>query len=167
MDEKPLSMTIFALLGMLAAFAYSFFYPTTLLFNVQNQIPLSILVIMNFLFGTVFFGYIAFIPSMLLGLQLGAQKNAAVLLYLFPLVISTYAGSKMGFALEADFWNKKNFLKLVRTITLILIVAIVIAIIIELAMPFLIEFWPKDTGLSMQQGETVMQMLQELNKFKR
>jgi len=167
MDEKSLSMTIFALFGFLAAFAFSYFYPTTLLFGLENQIPLSVLTILNFFFGAIFFGYLSFIPCILIGLQLGAQKNAAVFLYIFPLVISTYAGARLGFILESDFWGKKNYLKVMKKITTILIIALVIAIVIELTLPFIIQLWPADTGLTVQEGQTVMDLLSELSKFKR
>lgn len=167
MDEKSLSMTVFTLCGLLAAFAYSFFYPTTLIFGVESQLPISILTILNFLFGTIFFGYAAFIPAILFGLQLGAQKNAAIFLYMIPILISTYAGVKLGFMLEADFWGKKNFLKTIKTIATILIVAIIVAIIIEVALPSIVSFWPSDVGIEMQDGETVMNLINELNKFKR
>ncbi len=167
MDEKSLSMAIFTLFGLLAAFAYSYFYPTTLLFGVESQIPLSILTILNFLFGAIFFGYAAFIPALLIGLQLGAQKNAAIFLYIFPIIISTYAGTKLGFALESDFWGKKNYLKTMKIVTTILIISLVIAIIIELILPYLVQFWPADTGFTVQESQTVMSLLNELNQFKR
>lgn len=167
MDEKSVSMAIFTLFGLLAAFAYSYFYPTTLLFGVESQIPISLLTIINFLFGAIFFGYAAFIPALLIGLQLGAQKNAAIFLYIFPLLISTYAGVKLGFALESDFWGKKNYLNVIKIITTILVISLVIAVLIELILPFLVQFWPADTGLTVQESQTVMGLLNELNQFKR
>ena len=167
MDEKALSMTVFTLFGLLAAFAYSFFYPTTLLFGVENQIPISVLTLITFFFGAIFFGYLAFIPSILIGLQLGAQKSAVIFLYIFPLMIATYAGSKLGFVLESDFWNKKNYLKIMKKITIILFVSIIIAIAIELILPYLVQLWPADTGFTVQESNSVISLLNDLTKYKR
>ena len=167
MDEKALSMTVFTLFGFLAAFTYSYFYPTTIFFGAESTIPISVLTILNFFFGAIFFGYLSFIPCILIGLQLGAEKNAAIFLYLFPLLISTYAGTKLGFMLEKDFWGKRNYLKIMKTIAAILIVSIIIAIIIENILPYIIQYWPTDTGFTVQKGQTVMDLINELYKLKR
>ncbi|OQA31114.1 MAG: hypothetical protein BWY55_00640 [archaeon ADurb.Bin336] len=168
MDEKALSMTIFTLLGLLAAFTYSFFDPTLILLGSEIKLPIIIFTILNFFFGTIFFGYLAFLPAILMGLNLGAQKNAAIFLYIIPIVISTYAGTKLGFGIEKDFWKKDNYLPTIKKIFGILFIAIIIAIIIELALPHLIQFWPKGTGeLGLEQGETIIDLIQGLEKYKR
>ena len=167
MDPKSLSMTVFTLLGLLAAFTYSYFFPTTFIFGVESQIPLSILTILNFFFGTIFFGYFAFIPALLIGLQLGAQKNAVVFLYIFPILLSTYAGSMLGFMLEADFWGKKNYLKILKRIIVIFIISLILAIAIENVIPYVIEYWPADTGFTIQKSQSILEMLNELSELKR
>lgn len=168
MDEKALSMTIFTVLGLLATFTYSFFYPILILLGSEINFPISILTIINFFFGAIFFGYLAFIPAMLLGFNLGAQKNAAIFLYIIPIIISTYGGVKLGFGLESDFWKKENYLEKIKKIIAFLFVAIIIAIIIELTLPYLIQFWPQETGgLGLQEGDTILNLIKELNKYKR
>lgn len=168
MDEKTLSMTIFALLGLLAAFTYSFFNPTFILLGSEVNLPISIFTMLNFFFGAIFFGYLAFIPAILMGLNLGAQKNASIFLYIIPIIISTYAGARLGFGIEKDFWNKENYLTILKKVIGILSIAIIIAIIIELTLPYLIQFWPQEIGeLGLQEGETIFDLIQELNKYKR
>ena len=115
MDEKALSMTIFTLLGLLAAFTYSFFDPTLILLGSEIKLPISIFTILNFFFGTIFFGYLAFLPAILMGLNLGAQKNAAIFLYIIPIVISTYAGTKLGFGIE-KILEKDNYLPTIKNL---------------------------------------------------
>ena len=159
MDPKAWVMTAFTLLGLLAAFTYSYFFPTTFLFGTESQIPLSVLIILNFFFGVIFFGYLSFIPALLIGLQLGAQKSALIFLYIFPLLISTYAGTKLGFMLESDFWGGKNYLKVIKTVIVLLIISLLIATIIENLIPFIIEYWPKDTGFTVEESQNFMDLL--------
>ena len=167
MDPKALGMTAFTFLGLLAAFTYSYFYPTTFLFGTESQIPLSILTILNFFFGVIFFGYLAFIPALLIGLQLGAQKSALIFIYIFPLLISTYAGTRLGVMIENDFWGKKNYLKIMKTIVVFLIISLLIAIVIENSIPFIIEYWPKDTGFTIEKGQSIVDLLNNIAELKR
>jgi hypothetical protein len=167
MDSKVVSMVAFTFLGLLAAFTYSYFYPTTFIFGAESQIPLSILIILNFFFGVIFFGYLAFIPALIIGLQLGAQKNALIFLYIFPLLISTYAGTKLGFMLENDFWGKKDYLKVIKTVIGILIIALIIAILIENLVPLIIEYWPNNTGFNVQENQSVMDLFNQIYDLKR
>ncbi len=167
MNQKALSMMVFTLFGLFSAFVYSYYFPITLLFGIESQIPISILTILNFFFGVIFFGYLSFIPAILIGLQLGAEKNVVVFFYIIPLVISTYAGSKLGFMLEADFWGKKNYLKAMKSIVTILIVALIIALVIEAIIPYIIQLWPSDTGFVVKESKTVMELLSELSKLRR
>jgi hypothetical protein len=100
-------------------------------------------------------------------LQLGAEKNAVIFFYIIPIVISTYAGSKLGFMLEADFWGKKNYLKTMKSIVTILVVGLIIALVIEAIIPYIIQLWPSDTGFVVEKSQSVMDLLNELNTFKR
>lgn len=121
-----------------------------------------------FLAGIVFFGYFAFIPSIFLGLQLGGEKNAAIFLYIIPLILATYAGAKFGFILQDDFFRKKNYLDHVKMIMGIFVVAVILALLIEISLPTILEFWPKDfLGMSVTQGKSVGSLIGDISKLMR
>jgi len=163
MDKKPLAATMFVMLAFLSGFAYSYFEPTV--FFDFGRVPLTILVGIHFIFGTVFFGFFAFIPSLLLGLQMGAEKNAAMFMYIIPLALASYAGTKIGFSALEDFLEEKNISLHMKKIFTILIVAVVLSIVIEQILPWLIELWPAGTGLDMRQGKTALELLDELRRI--
>jgi len=155
-----------SMIVLLASFAYSFFVPTSTFFS---EIPFTVTTIGYFLAGILFFGYFAFIPSIFFGLQLGAEKNAAIFLYIIPSIISTYAGTKLGFLLQEDFMKKKSFLKELKQILILFVIAIIIAFIIENALPVIIELWPKEDfmGLKLIQGNNAANMLDDFSKVMR
>ncbi|MFA6268413.1 MAG: hypothetical protein WC652_01240 [archaeon] len=151
MDNKAFALTLLGIIALLGTFVYSYFYPTTTFFA---DLPFTLTTLTYFISGIAFFGYVTFIPSILFGLQLGAEKNAAIFLYIIPSVIVTYAGAKLGFMLQRDFFNKKNLFKEGKSILVLFFVAIIIAIAIEAALPTIIQFWPKDyLGLNVIQGK--------------
>ncbi len=121
-----------------------------------------------FLAGVAFFGYFAFIPSIFLGLQLGAEKNAAIFLYVIPLILATYAGTKLGFVLQDDFLNKKNYMEHVKIIAIIFIFAIILALAIEMSLPTILEYWPKDfLGMNVTQGKSVGNLIGDISGLMR
>jgi len=113
--------------------------------------------------GTALFGYLSFVPHILFGLALGAEKNAAIFIYLLPIAIATYAGAKLGVALEADFRKQKYFLNEGKKILGLLALSLVIAFAIEVAMPIIISYLPQDLwGMSVKEGKNVWGMFSQL-----
>ena len=91
------------------------------------------------------YGYFAFIPHVFFGLAQGSTRNAAIFIYLFPIIIATYAGIKFGNALMDDLLNKKYFLTEGKSIIILFAIALVSGIAIELFMPTIIELlWIED-----------------------
>jgi len=160
MDKKPLAMTLFTIVLFLATFAYSFFEPLT--FFDFSLIPFSIIAASEFVFGALFFGFLAFIPAVLFGFQLGAEKNAAIFLYFIPLAITAYAGSKLGFATMEDLLNQRNLVLDFKKIFLIFLIGLIIAIAVEQSIPWIIEVWPKESVLDVKTGKTTLELLQEI-----
>ncbi len=159
-------MLLIAMCCLLGGFAYSFTSPLP---NFFVEMPFTGVTIATFLAGTVFFGYLAFIPMLLFGFQLGADKNAAIFLYFIPSLIATYAGTKMGFALQADFMKKRNAMKDMKIIIFLVIIAVAFAFAVELALPKIIEFWPKEVfGLSVIDGKNnAIGLIGEISKLAR
>jgi glycosidase len=142
---------------------YGFFYPTITSFS---DLPLTVDVIAFFLSGTVFFGFIAFIPHVFLGLALGTTKNAAILVYVIPLTLSTYYGIQLGMSTYNDFNNHEYLTEQAKKIFISIILIIILAIIIEQIMPYIIEIWPTQaTGLEMKQESTIFGMIDSLRQF--
>jgi len=165
MDKKPLALLLICLIVLFTSFLYSVFNPTQ---NFFSSLPLTIIVLIAFIFGILFFGLISFVPHIFLGLSLGAQKNAVIFIYFFPVMIATYAGVKLGSALIDDFNKKSYFLGKGKSVLILLIVAIVIAIAIEYALPLIstLDLWPKDLfGLSIEKQETVFAALEKLREL--
>ena len=101
---------------------------------------------------------------LLFGLQTGAERNAAIFLYFIPSILATYAGTKLGVLLQDDFNNKQNFLEYGKKILLIIVIAIIIAIIVEQSLPLITEYWPKDfLGLNVTKGKTAMDLINQLS----
>jgi hypothetical protein len=164
-DIKALGLTMLTTIAILSAFVYSYYYPT---FTFFENTPFPITTITNFFAGIAFFGYFAFIPGILFGLQLGAEKNAAIFLYLIPTIIATYAGTKLGFALQDDFSGKKDFFRQGKIILLFFLVAIILAITVELSLPAIIEYWPKDfLGMNVMRGKSTVSLITDLAKYRR
>lgn len=165
METKPLAMVMIMVICLLAGFAYSYFNPMQTFFF---DVPFTGVAIGFFLAGIVFFGYLAFLPAIFFGLQLGADKNAAIFLYIIPLVLATYAGAKLGFALQEDYAKKRNFIADGKKILIMVAVFALLAIAIELALPILMELWPKDLfGLNVVQGKNVLGLIAEITKYAR
>jgi uncharacterized membrane-anchored protein len=153
------------MIALLLGFSYSYFTPTETFFV---EIPFTMSVAGYFLAGIVFFGYFAFLPSIFLGLQLGAEKNAAIFLYIIPLILATYAGTKLGFVLQDDFFNKKNYMESVKTIAILLIFAIILAVAIEMSLPTILEYWPKDfLGMNVTQGKSIGSLIGDISGLMR
>lgn len=164
MDKKALALVLVSMIILLASFAYSFFTPTSTFFS---EIPFTVTIIGYFLAGILFFGYLAFIPSIFFGLQLGAEKNAAIFLYIVPSIISTYAGTKLGFLLQEDFMKKKAFIRELKKILILFVISFILAITIENALPAIIEFWPKEdfVGLKLIQGNNAANMVDDFSRL--
>jgi hypothetical protein len=163
MEKKPLALVLMMLIAILTAFTFSYLDPTTTVFG---EVPLTITVLAFFLAGTIYFGYFAFIPGILFGLDLGATKNAAIFLYIFPLIIATYAGTLFGFVTEEDFKKKKNLTTELKTTVILLVISIILALIIEMGIPMLTEMWPKDFfGMNLIEGKTIGGMIGDVSKL--
>jgi hypothetical protein len=151
------------MIALLLSFSYSYFNPVETFFF---EIPLTIGTIGYFLSGIMFFGYFAFLPSIFFGLQLGAEKNAAIFLYIVPTIIATYAGTKLGFVLQDDFFKKKNYMQEIKLIALLLVISIIIAFALEQAMPTIIEYWPKDfLGMNVSSGKNISGLIGDISKL--
>jgi hypothetical protein len=159
-------MLLIAMMCLLGGFAYSFFTPTPTFFE---EIPFTGTTIAAFLAGTIFFGYLAFIPMLFFGLQVGAEKNAAIFLYFIPSLIATYAGTKLGFALQEDFMKKRNAIKDMKIVVFLIIAAVVMALMVELSLPTIIEMWPKDFfGMQVVEGKNnALGLIGEISKLAR
>ena len=165
LDNRALALVLISAIALLLGFSYSYYNPIATGFS---EIPFTIIAIIYFLSGILFFGYLAFFPSILFGLQLGAEKNAAIFLYIIPILISTYAGTKLGFILQEDFFNKKNYLEHIKTIATIFIIAIILAFIVEVSLPYILDFWPKDfLGMNVAQGKSIGGMIGDISKLMR
>jgi len=163
LDKRALALVLISLIVLLLGFTYSYYFPTQTFFV---EIPFTMTAIGYFLSGIVFFGYLAFLPSVFLGLQLGAEKNAAIFLYIIPLIISTYAGTKLGFILQDDFFNKKNYMEHIKIIAGLFILAIILAYAIEASLPYILEYWPKDfLGMNVTQGKSINGLIGDISKL--
>ena len=113
------------------------------------------------------YGYFAFIPHVFFGLALGSQRNAAIFVYLLPIILATYAGIKFGSALMDDLLNKKYFLTEGKSILILLTLAIVSAVAIELFMPTIIEMiWIEDYyGLQMTDSGSTGDLIGQLTSL--
>ncbi len=162
MDKKIIGLFLISLLFLFSSYTYAFFYPTITNFA---TLPLTVMVIAVFLSGTIFFGFLSFIPHIFIGLALGTEQNAAIIIYIIPIIIATYAGIKLGITTLNDFNNKEYLTKQAKKILFLLIIAIIIAVVIEQLMPILIELWPKNTGLDMKSGKNVFEMIESLKQL--
>lgn len=163
MEKKTTIVFLVSLIALLASFIYG---AVTNYEGYLLNIPLTIMVIAFFLAGTVFFGTLAFLPHLLYGLTLGAQKNAAIVLYFFPIGIATYAGTRLGFLLMDDFNKKKYFLEEFQSIIMMLALAIILSIIIEISLPTIINMWPQEMwGLEIKEGKNLNELFQDLTKY--
>ncbi len=164
MDQKALALLLLSLISLLLTFAYTFLNP---MYNPFGTNPLTILVIIFFIFGAVGFGFLSFIPHAILGLSLGSQKNSIIFIYIIPIVIATYAGLKLGSILLDDFMNKKYFLEEIKPIIIMFAIAIIIAISIEALMPYIMntQFWPEDFfGMKITEGENLANIFEQLKQ---
>lgn len=153
MRAQPLALLIICFIALFSSFIYSFFYPTISPFN---TIPLTIITISFFLFGVIGFGFLSFLPHIFLGLNLGANKNALIFLYLLPISIATYAGIKLGFLIQQDFEKKEYFIEKSKIIVYLIVFAILISLTIEFLQPiiFNLDIWPKDLlGLNIEDSD--------------
>lgn len=156
-------LVLIAIIALLMGFAFSYFIPTPVGIG---DVPFFAMTAGFFLAGTAFFGYLSFIPMLLFGLQVGAERNAAIFLYLIPSILSTYAGTKLGVLLYDDFHRKQLFLEHGKQILVIIVIALVLAIAIEQFLPLITEFWPKDfLGMNIEQGKSVFGLINELGSL--
>ncbi|MCX6800815.1 MAG: hypothetical protein NTZ73_01350 [Candidatus Diapherotrites archaeon] len=160
MDKKPTIALLICLICLFSGFIYSFQNPS---WNFLASIPLAFLVLGFFLMGALFFGYLAFLPHIFYGLAIGTDRNAAIFLYIFPITVATYAGAKLGFALESDFKLEKYFLEEGKSVLAMVVIAVLIAIAIEIALPQIISMIPEDfLGMNIKEGETTLGFLDKL-----
>ena len=136
MQARTMALFLVSLIALFASFAYSFYYPT---FNGFISIPITIMIITFFLFGALGFGYLSFVPHIFLGLAMGASRNALLFVYLIPILFATYAGVKLGSSLTDDFRLKDYFTNNGKVIITFLLLAIIIAIIIEFSLPIIMN----------------------------
>ena len=163
MDKKALAFLLIGMIALLGGFAYSYFTPEL---NLFSELPFTVAIIFFFLAGALFFGFFSFVPALLFGLEMGAERNAAIFLYLVPCALAIYAGTSLGASLFDDFFKKKHFLSDGKKIILILCIALILALVIELAIPRIIDFWPKDfAGMNLIQGKSSVGALGDLSKF--
>ncbi len=150
MDNRVLTFVLISIIAFLSGFAASYLFPIQTPFV---DVPFSVLAIGLILGGAAFFGYLGFIPALLLGLQLGAEKNAAVFIYIAPVILAIYAGTYIGVLINKDFERKEIFAKKAKNIIVIVAIALVISFAVEMAVPYTVEYWPKDyLGMSVGGG---------------
>ncbi|MDD3159879.1 MAG: hypothetical protein PHQ98_02850 [Candidatus ainarchaeum sp.] len=144
MDFKKIMILFFSLSILFISFIIAFF-----LFN-ENQIifnfstlPLTFITLAFFIFGIVAFGYLSFIPSILIGVSFGSQKNILLLLYLVPITLASFAGISLGQNLKNDFDKKDVFFKNWKSILILIIIALIISISIDLFLPTIINLIPQ------------------------
>lgn len=160
MEVKEMYLLLIAIIALLAGFSYSYFVPTPV---ELGGVPFFAMAAGFFLAGTIFFGYFSFLPLLFFGLQMGAQRNAAIFLYLIPSILAAYAGIKLGLLLADDFKRKKIFLEQGKTILALVIIALVLAIAIEQSIPYIMQFWPNDfLGMNVESGNTVVGLIGQL-----
>jgi hypothetical protein len=165
MDKKALALLLICTIALLMSFIISFFIPIN---NFIGYYPLTILTLLFFFFGAIGFGFVSFIPHILLGLSFGSNKNALIFIYLAPILLATYAGLKLASALLDDFNNKKYFLTEIKPIITFIIIAIALSLLIELTLPLIIsgELWPKDLfEMNISQGESITDLFGELKSL--
>ena len=167
MQLKPIAFFLASIIALLLSFTFAFFFPLP---NLFSAIPISLLVIGFFLMGFSMFGFFSFIPHIFFGLALGSEKNASIFIYLAPILLATYAGTKMAGALLDDINLKKYFLEEGKTVLILLISAIALALLIEFSLPLLLEMniIPTDIwGMNVKEGEQVTSMIDQLIKLRR
>ena len=131
------------LVAFFGSFLYSMYTPIETGFLI---LPITIMTIMFFFFGVIGFGFGSFVPFLLLGFAMGIRRDPILFIYLIPILIATYAGLKLGSTLFDDFRRKIYFTKHGKTIISLIVIAIIIAIALEFALPLISEmnFLPKD-----------------------
>jgi len=150
MNKKILALVLIATIAFLIGFVASYNYQIQTPFV---DVPFTVLAIGLILGGAVFFGYLGFIPALLLGLQLGAEKNAAVFIYFVPIILAIYAGAYLGVLINKDFERKEVFIKKSKNIVALVAITLVAAFIVETAVPYMVEYWPIDyMGLNVGGG---------------
>lgn len=171
MDMRVLVSVMLGVVALLIGFAFTYVSGDSLLdFGIispeflLNPLPISIMVFGVFLAGVVFFGYLAFVPCIFFGMQLGITKNAAIFLYLLPMILALYAGTKLGFSLKDDFNQKKVFLNIGKKVLLYIIFATLLAILFEFIFPIIAQYWPQNLfGMDMARGRTISDLLKDLS----
>ncbi|MCX6803867.1 MAG: hypothetical protein NTY48_04840 [Candidatus Diapherotrites archaeon] len=139
MELKTLFLSLFGISAILLGFAVSYLNPMP---NEFAQIPFIMVLMGLFLAGIVFFGCLSIIPALFFGFEMGAEKNAAIFLYL----VNAFAQWKM--------------------ILTFLIIALIMATVIEMALPHIIQLWPKDfLGLNITEGKTVTSLIGDIAKL--
>jgi hypothetical protein len=164
MEVKTLGLFLLSLIMLFIAFGIGFFIP---LYNFYIIVPIPLAVIGFFLFGAAMYGYFSFIPHIFYGIGLGSNRNAAIFIYLLPIVLATYAGIKFGNALMDDLLNKKYFLNEGKTIIILLAIALLSAVAIELFMPTIIDIlWVEDYwGMNMSDSGNTTDLIGELTSL--
>ena len=164
MEVKTIGLFLLSLIVLFISFGIGFFFP---IYNFYSIVPVSLAVIGFFLFGAALYGYFAFIPHIFYGLGLGSNRNAAIFVYLLPIILATYAGIKFGNALMDDLLNKKYFLKEGKTIVFLLAIAIISAVAIELFMPTIIDIlWIEDYwGMNMSDSGNTTDLISDLTSL--
>ena len=161
MEVKTIALFLVSLIALLISFGIGFFYPLN---NFFSFVPISLGVVGFFLFGAAMYGYFAFIPHIFFGLAHGSTKNAAIFVYLLPIILATYAGIKFGNALMDDLLNKKYFLTEGKSILILFAIALVSGIAIELFMPTIIDMlWIEDYwGMQMSGSGNTTDLISDL-----
>jgi hypothetical protein len=164
MEVKILGLFLASLIALLISFGIGFFFP---IHNFFSVVPISLAVVGFFLFGAAMYGYFAFIPHIFFGLAHGSTKNAAIFIYLLPVILATYAGIKFGSALMDDLQNKKYFLTEGKSIIILFTLAIISGIAIELFMPTIIDMlWVEDYwGMQMSGSGNTTDLISELTSL--
>lgn len=167
MEKKTILLVLICMLFFLGSFISGFFFSAdNATISIFGQIPLTIAVLGFFIFGTIFFGFLAFIPHILMGLTMGATQNIGVIIFFIPILISTYAGINFGNTILDDFQRKKYLTEHIKKTLLLLAVALIFALAIEVFTPQIIDLWPKDlTGLEIKGTKNTADMADSLSRF--
>jgi len=143
MDAKATVLLAICFVALFGSFLYSMFTPIE---TGMLILPITIMTIVFFFFGVIGFGFASFVPYLLLGFAMGIRRDPILFIYLLPILIATYAGLKLGSTLLDDFRRKIYFTPHGKTIISLIVIAIIIAIALEFALPLISEmnFIPND-----------------------
>jgi len=156
MEARPLALLLLSLIALFVGFLYSYFNPVG---ETLSSYPLTFLVLLFFLAGIVFFGYLAFIPSALYGLSMGSAKNPVIFINLLPIVLAIYSGIVIGSALQDDLQLKRNYKIVAKRAIILFAIAIILALIIEFGAPLVIHSIPNEIFNDVNTGDSTLSIL--------